>query len=72
MPQVKRFRVFDIENQSCPARFDTTIECYNWLKDKDNLDDYFIDCVVDDITVMADDFCNAFNEGERPTDLQFF
>lgn len=67
----KRFRIFDIENQSCPAKFDTTEECYKFLKDKDR-ENFFVDCVIDDIEVDAERFCEAFDDGELPGDLQFF
>lgn len=37
-----------------------------------SLQQYYVECIVDDIQIDADDLIEAWNKGERPGDLQFF
>lgn len=71
---VKRFRVFNTEYQTRVFEADTTNEVADFFSKQDvtTLEEFFVDCVIDDIEVTANDFMEVWNEGERPGDLQFF
>lgn len=69
---IKRFRIFDLDQEKLVAKFDTTLECFNFLSEKERQNEYMIDDVQDDIQVDWEVFMDAFNEGEYPEDLQFF
>lgn len=81
---VKRFRVFNIEDQKLIGKYDTVKECVNKLKplfDRFNAPasqggnpylDFMIDDVKDDIEVNWIDLMSAWEGGERPKDLQMF
>lgn len=73
MNTIKRFRIFNADEQFLLGKYHTTEECYNALKKVDiESCTYIIECVADDITVSADDFISAWEHGERPLDLQPF
>jgi hypothetical protein len=68
---MKRFRI--LENKIVIEKFNTLQMCVNWLKKQElGLHNYYVECVKDDIEVHADDIIDAFKDGERPMDLQFF
>lgn len=80
----KRFRVFDIEREVMFCKRDTLMECVialqsNWSIYKTRVSeggspslDFMIDDVQDDIEVNWVDLMEAWDEGERPEDLQMF
>lgn len=73
MGKIKRFRVFNADEQLMVVKCDTTEKIYQALKRLDlTLAHYFVDCVVDDIEVTADEFIEAWESGEHFEDLQFF
>ena len=37
-----------------------------------SLQTYYVECLEDEIEIEADELIKAWNEGERPEDLQFF
>lgn len=81
---LKRFRVFDIEEQKLIGKFNTIEECVkcltpHWLTFKlsaseggNPYQDFFVDDVKDDIETNWIDIMDAWGEGERPEDLQMF
>lgn len=77
MKTAKRFRVFDIENQTLPFRADTLEEVVDYLtpfwKDPSrSLYDFAIDDVVDDIEINWSDLMESVDDGEAYEDLQGF
>lgn len=70
--EITRFRIFDSYHQSRKFEADTLVEIWDWLSKHGDIENYFIDDVVDDIEVTADDFMAAWENGERPKDLQMF
>lgn len=66
-----RFIVRDTRNEIVFEN-DETIQIYNYLKDKIALDEFYVECTVDDIEVHSDDFCKAFSDSKNPTDLTIF
>ncbi len=75
-----------IDKKYAPLRFDavdnfnhrvkstqTTQQMYYFLKRRPYTMDFLeIHCRIDNITVGEDEFCEAFEDGEYPSDLQFF
>jgi hypothetical protein len=82
--KIKRFRVFDIEEQKLIGKFDTIEECVKILmplyqrltlpatQGGNPYLDYFVDDVHDDIEVNWVDLLDAWINGERPEDLTMF
>jgi hypothetical protein len=73
---MKRFKVRKTDggyDNTIVFNADTTQECYNYLLKQDmGLNSFMVECNVDDIEIDADEFMEAFREGECPMDLQFF
>jgi hypothetical protein len=70
---MKRFRVFDIENQSLVGKFNTISEVYACLFNlSESGGDYFVDDITGDIEVSAEDFLLAYQHGEKFEDLTIF
>lgn len=73
MAEIKRFRIFNSDEQILVGKYATTLEAYGAMKKLNHgLAHYFIDDVVDDIEVSSDEFIEAFERGEHPIDLQRF
>lgn len=75
MDIIKRFRVIDPSGQSETGKYDTITEVVADLrspKRKADLFPYYVECLVDDIKIDADELLAAWDEGERPEDLQSF
>lgn len=82
--EIKRFRVFDINDQKKVGQFDSVKECIDFLnpfwesskklpsEGGNPFLDFMIDDVYDDIEVNWGDLMEAWEEGERPEDLQMF
>lgn len=67
-----RFQVFTPDRTKV-YKADTLQQIVEWLLTKDmSLEEYWIEDLKDDIEVIADELLSAWNEGERPRDLQMF
>ena len=61
------------ENRELISNHKTLQECVCWIKkQKMGLHSFYIEDLEDEIAVHADDVLQAFHDGERPKDLQFF
>ena len=72
---MKRFKIVDPSGRTEITRHETIKEVISELmSDKRDLSlqTYFVECLVDDIEINADELIQAWNEGERPEDLQMF
>jgi len=72
---MERFRIIDPSCRLETTKHDTILEVINELdKRRDNicLDTYYVECLIDDIQIDADELISAWIEGERPEDLQMF
>lgn len=81
---VKRFRVFDIEEQKMIGKFDTLKDAVKlltpfWIKANAKGSeggnpylDFMVDDCHDDIEVNWHELMTEWDEGERPLDLQMF
>lgn len=72
---MKRFKIIDPSNRTFNTKYDTLEEVVKDLTSSDRdypQQTYYIECLVDDIIINAEDLIEAWNEGERPQDLQFF
>lgn len=72
---MKRFRITDPSGRTETTHHDSIEEVIENLTmgDRDvSLQTYYVECLVDDIEINADELLVAWREGERPEDLQFF
>jgi hypothetical protein len=72
---MKRFRIIDPSGRTENTRHNTINEVVEDLlstKRDLSLQNYYVECSVDDIEIKADELIAAWNEGERPEDLQMF
>lgn len=72
---MKRFKIIDPSGRTENTTHDTIEEVVkDLLSDKRDLSlqTYYVECLVDDIEIEADELINAWKEGERPEDLQMF
>ena len=74
---MKRFRVFDLENQTMPFTAETLKEVVDYLtpfwKGYDrSLHDFAIDCLIDDIEINWIELMESVDDGEFYEDLQGF
>lgn len=70
---MKRFRVIDPSGRTENTRYNTIKEVVDDLlssKRDLSLQNYYVECSVDDIEIEADELIQAWREGERPEDLQ--
>ena len=75
MPKIKRFRVTDPNGLTETCSYDTIDEVVADLKSNKrdlSLSTYYVECLVDNIEIEADELLKAWDEGERPGDLQMF
>lgn len=71
----KRFKIIDPSGRTENTRYATIKEVVDDLlspKRDLSLQNYYVECFVDDIQIDADELITAWNEGERPEDLQMF
>ncbi len=73
----KRFRVFDIEEQTMPFSSEKLQDCIKFLKpywesSDRSLHDFCVDCQVDDIEVNWVDLMEKVDGGETFDDLKGF
>lgn len=74
MKEIKRFRLWDIENQAVILRTDSLEECALEILKKDSLiwSEFFVEDLIDDIEVNCEELMSVWESGERPGDLQMF
>jgi len=55
-------------------RAHTIAQIIEWLENEGDmsLNQYWVECIQDDIEIPADDLLEAWADGERPEDLQMF
>jgi hypothetical protein len=72
---MKRFKIIDPSSRTENTRYNTIKEVVKDLlstKRDLSLQTYYVECLVDEIEIEADELIAAWKEGERPEDLQFF
>lgn len=72
---MKRFKIIDPSGRTENTRYNTIKEVVSDLlssKRDLSLQNYYVECSVDDIEIEADELIKAWKEGERPEDLQMF
>jgi hypothetical protein len=72
---MKRFKIIDPSGRTENTRYNTIKEVVNDLKSSKrdlSLQTYYVECLVDEIEIEADELIAVWNKGERPEDLQFF
>ena len=72
---MNRFSIIDPSGRRETTKHDTIIEVIKELNSSScnlSLQNYFIECVIDDIQISSDDLLEAWRDGERPEDLQMF
>jgi hypothetical protein len=72
---MKRFKIIDPSGRTENTRYNTIKEVVKDLlsnKGDLSLQNYYVECSVDDIQIEADKLIDAWNEGERLEDLQMF
>ena len=72
---MKRFKIIDPSGRTETSRYDTIKEVVEDLlspKRDISLQKYYVECLVDDIEITADELLEAWYNGERPEDLQMF
>jgi hypothetical protein len=72
---MKRFKIIDPSSRTENTRYSTIEEVVDDLlssKRDLSLQTYYVECLVDDIEIEADELIAVWNRGERPEDLQFF
>jgi hypothetical protein len=70
-----RFRIIDPSGRKQTTKHSTIPDVINELNSGRcdlSLQNYFVECVIDDIEISADELLEAWNSGERPEDLQMF
>jgi hypothetical protein len=71
----KRFKIVDPSCRTENSRYDTIKEIVADLQSNKrdlSLQSYYVEDLEDDIEITADELLQAWNEGERPEDLQMF
>jgi hypothetical protein len=72
---MKRFKIIDPSSRTENTRHSTIEEVVKDLLSTKRdlyLQTYYVECLVDEIEIEADELIAAWKEGERPEDLQFF
>ena len=72
---MKRFKIIDPSGRTENTRYNTIKEVVEDLlsvKRDLSLQNYYVECSLDDIEIEADELIKVWNEGERPEDLQMF
>lgn len=72
---MNRFVITAPFGYAAPTYHKTIEEVVKQLKSKKcgiSLNTYYVDCLIDDIQITADELLQVWEEGERPQDLQFF
>lgn len=72
---MKRFKIIDPSGRTENSIYETIEEVVNDLMSSNrdiSLQTYYVECLIDEIEVSADELLEAWREGERPEDLQMF
>ena len=72
---MKRFKIIDTSGRTENTRYSTIKKVVDDLlssKRDLSVQIYYVECLVDDIQIQADELITAWKEGERPEDLQMF
>lgn len=72
---LKRFKITDSSGRTENSCYDTIKEIVNDLQSSKRdlrLQSYYVEDLEDDIEITAGELLQAWNEGERPKDLQMF
>ena len=72
---MKRFKIIDPSGRTENTRYNTIKEVVDDLfssKRDSSLQNYYVECSVDDIVMEAEELIVAWIGGERPEDLQMF
>jgi len=72
---MKRFRVSEnLDFEEIVAKFDTIEEVVEYVNGRDDISPAYlnVECLEDDIKIDCDELLGAWEDGERPEDLQFF
>jgi len=76
MELLKRFKVTtDPNGRTETTRYDTLKEVIDYLQSSKcdlSLQRYYVECLIDEMEIEADELLKYWNEGERPEDLQMF
>jgi uncharacterized UBP type Zn finger protein len=73
--KMKRFQIIDPSGRTENTKYNSIKEIVSDLlsnKRDMSLQNYYVECLIDDIEIEADELIKAWNEGERPEDLQMF
>jgi hypothetical protein len=71
----KRFKITDPSGRTENCRYTTIEEVVADLTSSKrdlSLQTYYVECLMDEIEIEADELLEAWRRGERPQDLQFF
>ena len=72
---IKRFKLTDPSGRTETARYDTIKEVISDLQSSKrdlSLQRYYVECLIDEIEIEADELMKYWDDGERPEDLQMF
>jgi hypothetical protein len=72
---MKLFKIIDPSGRTENTRYNTIKEVVADLlstKRDLSLQNYYVECSVDEIEISSDELIEAWLDGERPEDLQFF
>ena len=72
---MKRFRITeDLGFEEIVAKFDTISEVVKYVYSREDITPAYlnVECLEDDIKIDCDELLGAWEDGERPEDLQFF
>ena len=72
---MKRFKIIDPSCRTGNTRYDTIKDVVKDLQSNKrdlSLQTYYVECLVDEIEIEADELLKSWNKGERPEDLQMF
>ena len=72
---MERFRIIDPSGRRETTKHETILEVIKELNSSRcdlSLQTYYVECVVDDIEISADELLESWRNGERPEDLQMF
>ena len=72
---MKRFKIIDPSGRTENTRHSTIKQVVEDLlspKRDLSLQNYYVECSVDDMEIDADELIKVWKEGERPEDLQMF
>ena len=72
---MKRFKIWKASTREPLFHADTIAECVEFAQkenEKDSPDDMWIECREDDIEIPVSELLEAWEDDERPKDLQMF